>query len=677
MKSTLVLYSLCLCLAAVSVVQGATWVVAKDGSGDYTRIQDAIDDAGYNDTIFVKASAPSIYVENLTLKSNIRILGEGESVWLHGAGGDHVVKAINVTNTQLDGMTIYHSGARDYSGVYISGGSPIISNNRIQQHKDGITIVGQSSAIIRNNSLRMLGNTENGFLDYGIICLHSSPLITNNLVQTSECGIYIGWEDSAGTRVINNTVVNNSADGIWCYRASATVKNNICVNNTFGIAASHNALPNVSYNNCWNNADNYNSQSGGIAEPGPGGLEEDPLFVGGAYFLDDDPVASPCIDAGDPDAIYNDIDGSRNDMGWHGGPDGRKQPLLGSIMSGFVFTTIGKIPVSELTSGGLANVSAQVASDLNIHQYQNAPFGGNLWLHGSFGPEDDHVRYYQILIARWTGKIKPLKTEAVPLTDSLTKIQYVIQSDGTVRSQPYTCGPMTLGGTPGMYYRTHFGYWAHPDLNLIWHTGSWPDGKYTLYYNAYDLSYDPVALPANSQDNITVIVNNATPDAEIHMVQNSDNSIITECGIIDIDQPDEDLRFVTTAYHPQGYLLRYTLQALYGKNKDAGDIANEAYSGTGSFHGIQNTTLYSQPRIPTYLDPWRTCAYQFRLDVWARTTDGFNYIRHRQFNDHYYINNACSWCGGADLNRNGIVGMDDLARVASHWLENGCQAACE
>ena len=33
-------------------------------------------------------------------------------------------------------------------------------------------------------------------------------------------------------------------------------------------------------------------------------------------------TSSPAIDAGDPDAAYNDIDGTRNDMGGYGGPDG-------------------------------------------------------------------------------------------------------------------------------------------------------------------------------------------------------------------------------------------------------------------------------------------------------------------------------------------------------------------
>ena len=56
-----------------------------------------------------------------------------------------------------------------------------------------------------------------------------------------------------------------------------------------------------------------------------GSFEADPLFVA---FESSDPgsadlhlqVGSPAIDAGDPSSTWNDVDGSRNDMGIYGGP---------------------------------------------------------------------------------------------------------------------------------------------------------------------------------------------------------------------------------------------------------------------------------------------------------------------------------------------------------------------
>jgi hypothetical protein len=53
---------------------------------------------------------------------------------------------------------------------------------------------------------------------------------------------------------------------------------------------------------------------------GTGNIDSNPMFIGnGDYHLQ---VGSPCIDTGNPGVQYNDADGSRNDMGAYGGPNG-------------------------------------------------------------------------------------------------------------------------------------------------------------------------------------------------------------------------------------------------------------------------------------------------------------------------------------------------------------------
>jgi len=671
-----------ICLADVITVN-------KSGTGDYTTIQAAIDAALNGDTVLV-AGGGGAYVEDITLKSGVNVFGEGyDTTWIHSGGGSRIVTAIDVTNAQLDGFAIYSSGERKV-GVYLSGGSVTISNNWILQCTDGIQAFNGNSSVIRNNLIEYNGEAG-GVLDYGIICLHATPLITNNLIRDNECcGIYVGWEDSAGTQVINNTVVNNAYNGIWCYISSdVVIKNNIFSNNNTGISASHNAIPLVSYNNPWGNTWlDYDSQSGGVAGPGPGDISEDPLFDPDSlsytlgeksHFLSDD---SPCVDAGDPDPIYDDVDGTRNDMGYTGGPNGNAFNEYG-IMSGFIFTTIGKIPVSEITTSGdsigLANVSSATASDLHIYQYKDAPFGGDLWIHGLFGAEDDNVTYYQILVAPWIGDAKPLISAAVPLTDSLVKTYYTILSDGTVKPQRYTCGPYNYWGIEGVYYRTNDDYWTHPDLKMIWRTTSWPNGKYQLFYKAYTSGGTEVSLPSNTQDDITLIVNNTNVQAEILAVKKDTGDVIPECGIIDVGSSTENIEFVVKAYHPAGYLRQYTLHALYGSNRDGGDIVHEQYVGSHDGSPPYWEGVLSEPYDSAVayadgmLDAWQTCAYEFRLNVYARTTNGYNHIRWKQWNEHLYINvGDCAWCGGADINHDGIVDFIDLTKLSQRWLEDTC-----
>ncbi|MBI9016506.1 MAG: right-handed parallel beta-helix repeat-containing protein [Phycisphaerae bacterium] len=684
--NTLCLLSIITLVLSSSICLGDVITVNKTGTGDYSSIQTAIDAAGSGDTIMV---AQGYYQENITLKSNVNLFGDGyEHTWLRGIGTDHVVTAIDVTNAQIDGFAIYNNQSdSENNGLYISGGSVTVSNNWIIGNEKGIYIVGKNSSVIRNNLIYGNGNSESSVLDYGIIVLHSTPLITNNLIRDNEgVGIYMAWSDSAGARIVNNTIVNNESNGIWCYECSGVIiKNNILTGNSTGISASHTSVPIISYNNVWgNNWKDYDSQSGGVANPGPGDISEDPMFItsNSDYYLDED---SPCIDAGDPDPIYNDKDDSRNDMGWHGGPDGDAANRYG-IMSGFIFTSIGKIPVSEIdTTGdsiGLANITSQTASDLSIYKYTDAPFGGNLWIHGLFGPEDSSVYYYQILVARWTT-IRPTVKSAVPLTDSLSKTYYTIQSDGTVKATRYECGPKNIFGLTGLYRRTHENYWTHPDLKMIWRTTGWENGKYTIFYKAYNAAGTPVSLPDNDQNSMTIIVNNTNVEAEIIDVKQNNGITIPECGMIELASDTENVKFVVKARHPNGYLRGYTLNALYGTNRDAGDVVNEQYVGEhdGSapyWYGVTSTTYNSSAAMTEgILQPWHTCAHQFRLNVYARTTNGYNHVYWKQFNDHYYVKaDDCSWCNGADINRDKIVNLLDFEILAQNWLAT-CQSGCQ
>lgn len=122
--------------------------------------------------------------------------------------------------------------------------------------------------------------------------------------------------------------------------SNVTAKNNIITNN--GTAGAPNVVyfagtgtQDFSYNNFWGNLST--TDTGGIVL-GVGNKFEDPLYVDTIDFVLG--AGSPSIDAGDLDPQFNDADGTRNDMGIHGGvfrpiilPDPNELPTLSSDVS--------------------------------------------------------------------------------------------------------------------------------------------------------------------------------------------------------------------------------------------------------------------------------------------------------------------------------------------------------
>ena len=684
---------LCWAMAA----QAATYTVGNGIGADFSTIQDAIDKAEGDGGGTVLVSAGTYY-ENLELKSNVHVRGAGFSTTtVNGNHVDHVVKATDVENVVFDGFAVVDSRQTSQgAGIYIYGGDLVVSNNLITNNLHGISIAGQSSAIIRNNNITINGINDT-YLDYGIIVNNATPLISNNIIsKTSGAAIYVAWTGSSNTRIINNTIVDNDDDGIWCYKSGPTIKNNIVVGNSYGIAASHHestdSQPKISYNDVWNNSDNYNSQSGGVSAPGTGDISVDPMLIAPAsnfvrgYYLNED---SPCVDAGDPNPIYNDIDGNRADMGAYGGLDGLPGPGFTGVQSGFVFTTVGKVPVSEITQinsdqRGLANVSAEAASDLHIYPHADAPFGGQLWISGLFGPLDDKVRYYQIKVWK-VPSVFPALVFYQPLEDPLTKVMYTINTNGSVTPSRETIGPLSNSkDIKGLYKRTDklsgSGYWAHQDLKIVWNTNWFANGLYKVSFTAYDSALNVVSLDDNDLSDFYIMIDNSSVETTINSVKYDDGTIVKECGIITLDDDFENLQFDVTAWHPNGYLKNYVLSVLYGKNKSAGYVDLDQYVGSNDgsspvWHGIKKT-LDSWSAMKTgVLDPWQDpgCGYQFHLKAWARTTDGFTHIRSASFNDHYYIQlrpeNSCR----ADLNGDGEVDGEDLSIMAEEYGATDCR----
>ena len=132
-----------------------------------------------------------------------------------------------------------------------------------------------------------------------------------------------------------------------------TIMGNIiksCFDNTINKTGGNSLVyaPN-SVNLSYNNLNRSNQVGGGVINVS--GINTDSRF-NSDYSLKSD---SPCINAGPPDARFNDRDGSRNDIGMFGGqnfiPNGKttNKPIVLGLDAAPVFVPIGGTTTIEST----------------------------------------------------------------------------------------------------------------------------------------------------------------------------------------------------------------------------------------------------------------------------------------------------------------------------------------
>ncbi len=235
--------------------------VGGSGSGNYSRIQDAIDDASERDTVFVFDDS-SPYYEHVTIDKSITLLGENRDTTIIDANKSGSPITLEANNVTVCGFTIQNSGEYCYeaAGIYIknSGGAfdsnnnYIIGNNIIHNHHGfyghtsknntitnniimnnahgGIYFDACHFNIIQNNTI--IGNTN------GVMIYDSSfvKVNKNTIDDNYEFGVLIiGIFNYSTNNQITNNSITNHLSGLKIWGEHTTVKYNYIANNNHGI----------------------------------------------------------------------------------------------------------------------------------------------------------------------------------------------------------------------------------------------------------------------------------------------------------------------------------------------------------------------------------------------------------------------------------------------------------
>jgi parallel beta-helix repeat protein len=230
------------------VANGTTLYVGGSGPGNYTNIQDAIDDASNGDTVFVYNG---IYYENVVVDRSINLIGEDKNTTIIDGCGAEDVMWIYSSSVMVSEFTIENSSKdiwRWSFGIWVRGEEFIknihISNCIVKNNLGGIRLGNVYDSCITNCYIRdnfgasidtILSShnikikhctiNNNGAEEYdhwllpGGIHIRGLESLCRNIIIT-DCEVYNNWycginiERSKDVEVHHNNVHGNRGTGI-------------------------------------------------------------------------------------------------------------------------------------------------------------------------------------------------------------------------------------------------------------------------------------------------------------------------------------------------------------------------------------------------------------------------------------------------------------------------------
>jgi len=248
----------------------SVWQVASDGSGQFTSIQEAIDQSTSGDTLLIKAGT---YPEDVTVhsKDGLMIIGEGmDQVFITGekrVGSLHIGKwPYGATNVTIQGLTVFQHGGL---GVGIFNGSGV---HLKQIHVKGMIFSQQVQDVHIEDCI--IGESETT----GVAFANSSGVLTGNRIHHNDHGIALGGNsevtlrhnvishnlyeavlmtDQAKATVIQNTLVRNGGGIAFHDKTEASVRGNIISYSNVGLLFSPDSHTTLAFNALSDNQGDY------------------------------------------------------------------------------------------------------------------------------------------------------------------------------------------------------------------------------------------------------------------------------------------------------------------------------------------------------------------------------------------------------------------------------------
>ena len=246
---------------SMPVSNGKTFYVGGNGTGNYTKIQDAIDNASDGDTVFVYDDN-SPYYENVVVNKSINLIGEDKNTTIiDGATNGNGVD-ISVDNVKIVGFTI--NNCSNGAGICLYSNNCIITDNIISYNIAGIligieTYYGSDSyepTVIFNFGYNTItNNLIIGNKNLGIGLSNENNTINGNIISQTQYGIMLMF---AVANNLSNNFISENEYGIFIVASYSNViyRNNISKNEKLGVSIFCTSLDKILQNNFIKNGQN-------------------------------------------------------------------------------------------------------------------------------------------------------------------------------------------------------------------------------------------------------------------------------------------------------------------------------------------------------------------------------------------------------------------------------------
>lgn len=250
--------------------------VGGSGPNNYTKIQDAINDASNGDTVYVfNDSSP--YKENLIIEKSIYLIGENKNSTIID-GNEKEEAGADVIHIQADGVTIQGftiqnsslngslEGNNSYCGIDIKSQNNIIRDNIIRDNYFGIQI----GEILKPHTYSKFNLIEGNIITdnaiYGIlISWADNNIIQRNIITFNKIsGVELSWRESKNNLITLNKISFNGKGVVLNTAYNSTIEQNTISDNNLGISVEYSNKNNVIENNIFNNEKNAQIESATI-----------------------------------------------------------------------------------------------------------------------------------------------------------------------------------------------------------------------------------------------------------------------------------------------------------------------------------------------------------------------------------------------------------------------------